>query len=86
MTRCLRPFRLCCAGRNRAMTLRQAALSFREQVTPQQAVGRVAACSASPCPPGVPVVLAGERIDQTAASLLIRRGFSAVEVVAAALS
>lgn len=70
----------------RAMTLRQAALSFREQVTPQQAVGRVAACSASPCPPGVPVVLAGERIDQTAASLLIRRGFSAVEVVAAALS
>ena len=66
----------------RAMTMRQASLSFREQLAPQQAVGRVAACSASPCPPGVPVVLAGERIDQAAASLLVRRGFSTIEVVA----
>lgn len=37
--------------------------------------------SASPCPPGVPVVMAGEYIDQASAELLLRRRFPAVEVV-----
>ena len=65
----------------RAMTLRQATLSPSRSLPPSQAVGRVAARSASPCPPGVPVVMAGEYIDQASAELLLRRRFPAVEVV-----
>ncbi len=44
------------------MTPREALLSQKESVAPEDAVGRIAADTSCPCPPGVPIVMPGERI------------------------
>ena len=54
----------------KALTLRQAVLSASEIVDVTKAEGRIAADTACPCPPGVPVVMPGEKIDSAAVKLL----------------
>jgi len=63
------------------MPLRTAALAPRETVSCMQAAGRIAAASVCPCPPGVPVVMPGERISEECAGLLSALGVEQVECV-----
>lgn len=63
------------------MSLRDAVLSLQEEVPISQAVGRIAAVAACPCPPGVPVVMPGEKISQSAADFLCSYGFSFANVI-----
>lgn len=65
----------------RAVSPRQAIFSPSQQVPMAQAVGRIAAQAACPCPPGVPVVMPGEIITEKAAEFLIRYGFSSAKVL-----
>ncbi len=58
----------------KVLTPREAVLSESERVAVSDAVGRIAAESACPCPPGIPVVVPGERIGAPEASLLLRSG------------
>ena len=71
------------AARNcqRAMSLRTAALARRETVDTADAAGRIAAAAVCPCPPGVPVVMPGERISADCARLLNAMGVGKVECV-----
>lgn len=62
----------------RIMLPRDAILSESEPVSVKQAVGRVSSESACPCPPGVPVVMPGELIDNDACELLGLCGIESV--------
>jgi len=65
----------------RIIPLRAAALAERERVETARAAGRTAAAPVCPCPPGVPVVMPGERISDTCARLLQAMGVEHVECV-----
>jgi Arginine/lysine/ornithine decarboxylases len=55
----------------RAMSPREALASPRENALPVRlSVGRIAAETAAPCPPGVPVIMPGEIIDENCAKIL----------------
>ncbi|WP_195277317.1 aminotransferase class I/II-fold pyridoxal phosphate-dependent enzyme [Anaerotruncus rubiinfantis] len=64
-----------------AMPLRAAVFSTQEIILVENAIGRIAAGEVSPCPPGIPVVMGGERIDEEAAAALKAYGITAVCVV-----
>lgn len=64
-----------------AMPLRQATLAPWEQVCPEDAVGRIAASTVAPCPPGIPLVIPGERIGLDMADCLKFYGISRLNVV-----
>ena len=61
--------------------LREAVFAASETVALERSVGRLAAEAACPCPPGVPVVMPGERITKEAAEFLRRYGFFQIEVL-----
>jgi arginine/lysine/ornithine decarboxylase len=48
------------------MSIRQAAMSLCETVEASDSLGRVLAAATVGCPPAVPIVACGERIDETA--------------------
>ena len=50
----------------RVISLRDAALSLSESVPIDRALGRVCALTCNSCPPAVPIVASGERIDEQA--------------------
>lgn len=50
----------------RVMSIRDATLSLRETIAVEQSVGRVLASPSVGCPPAVPIVVSGERIDEKA--------------------
>ena len=52
------------------MSVRQAMLSPAQTVQVKDSLGRVLAAPSVSCPPAVPIVICGERIDETALSLL----------------
>ena len=58
----------------RVLSLREAILSARETLPADQCVGRVLACAAATCPPAVPIVQCGERIDEAAVRALLYYG------------
>lgn len=64
-----------------AMSLRKAALAESETVCTCCAVGRISAAAVCPCPPGVPVVMPGERISSECARLLLALGVEQVDCV-----
>lgn len=64
-----------------ALSLREALLSPAECVPPEDAVGRICALPCVSCPPAVPVVVAGERIDESAVLPLRLYGGDTVQVV-----
>lgn len=58
-----------------ALTPRQAILAESEMIPVKNSVGRISADSACPCPPGIPVVMPGEIIDETIIRLLDKSSF-----------
>ncbi len=55
-------------------SVREAVFAPAEWVDTEQALGRVAAGENSPCPPGIPVVMGGERIDRQTQEALLAYG------------
>lgn len=64
-----------------AAGLREAILGESESVEVSCAKGRIAAETACPCPPGVPVVMPGERISREAADFLSGYGILRMKVL-----
>ena len=60
---------------------REAAFSLSESVSVQSADGRIAAQTAISCPPGVPIVIPGEKINAQVENILKNSGFFMVKVV-----
>jgi arginine/lysine/ornithine decarboxylase len=63
------------------MGLREAVFAPSEEIPLPQAVGRVSSSCVSPCPPGLPVVMPGEEIDENLAAVLKRYGISRLNVL-----
>ena len=63
------------------MTPRKAMFSPQECVSIELAKGRIAAETRISCPPGVPVIVAGEKIDDTTQKILKNSGVSSINVV-----
>lgn len=66
---------------NGAMTPRQAMFAPREQIPAKDAVGRIFADAALSCPPAIPIVICGERIDENAVECLKYYGIETIQVV-----
>ncbi len=64
------------------MSVREAMLSPSETVTVEASVGRVLAAASVGCPPAVPIVVCGERIDSEAAACFDYYGIKTCAVVA----
>ncbi len=60
---------------------RAAVLGPSQWVDVEQCVGRISAQAACPCPPGVPLVMPGEKIDQRVQMGLIHSGIRRLKVV-----
>lgn len=65
----------------RAMSIRQAVMAPSEEVTAEESLGRVLAGVTMGCPPAVPLVVSGERIDENALRLFRYYGMKRVDVV-----
>lgn len=65
----------------RVCSIRDAALSPCETVPVAQSLGRVLASATVGCPPAVPIVVSGERIDETALRCFAYYGIEACSVV-----
>lgn len=63
------------------MSPRDALLAESETVAAAQAAGRIAARTVCPCPPGVPAVVPGERVDEAMAQRLSACGFDRLVVL-----
>ena len=66
----------------RACSIRQAIFSPWEEIPVGAAAGRVAGEECSPCPPGAPVVMPGELLEEGAAALLAAYGVKTLRVLA----
>ena len=64
-----------------AIGLREAVFADAQTVSLADAVGRIAAEAACPCPPGVPAVMPGERVTRETAEFLRGYGFFQLEVL-----
>lgn len=64
-----------------AMTPREAAFAPNERIRIEKACGRIAVQTRITCPPGVPIVTAGERIDKFVLNFLKNSGISFINVV-----
>ena len=65
----------------KAMSVREAIFSPRKKVSVEDACGKVCGCPAVSCPPAIPIVISGERIDENAFALFRKYGISEIEVV-----
>ncbi len=63
------------------LTPRQAMLSPSEVLPVRDAVGRICACPSVSCPPAIPILVSGERIDRDAVLLLETYGIDSISVV-----
>ena len=61
--------------------MREACLAPQEVLPTERCVGRIAASVSVTCPPAVPIVLCGERIDAQAAERLLYYGVKTCTVV-----
>ncbi|MBS5343678.1 MAG: aminotransferase class V-fold PLP-dependent enzyme [Clostridium sp.] len=66
---------------NSVMSVRQAVFSAWEEIDLEDSVGRIAATTACPCPPGVPVVMPGEMITEEIVMFLKNYRFLTIKVV-----
>lgn len=64
-----------------AMPLTRAVMSPSQRIRVEESAGRVAAGTACPCPPGVPLVMPGEKISAPLAEQLRQLGMTEIEVV-----
>ncbi|WMJ22549.1 aminotransferase class I/II-fold pyridoxal phosphate-dependent enzyme [Paludicola sp. MB14-C6] len=65
----------------RHMNIREALFSEQEKCDINEAIGKIAAEVKIKCPPGVPIVLPGEQIDQNTQKLLKKSSISSLNVV-----
>jgi arginine decarboxylase len=65
----------------RAVSLRQAVLGESERLPVEKTIGRISAQSGSVCPPGIPLVVAGERIDKNVLKALKNYGIDSLLVL-----
>ncbi|MCI8698800.1 MAG: hypothetical protein HFF29_06820 [Oscillospiraceae bacterium] len=71
-----------CVGPPEAiMTPREASFAPSEAVSVENAAGRIAAESRVACPPGIPVVAAGEKIGENEKKLLKNSGIFSIFVI-----
>ena len=61
--------------------MREAALGAQEVIPVAESIGRICAAVKVPCPPAVPIVCSGERIDAQSAAVLQHYGISEIAVV-----
>jgi len=65
----------------RVLSLREAVLAPAEYVPVEAAMGRICASPTVACPPAVPVLMSGERVDARTAMLLQYYGMTHISVV-----
>ena len=65
----------------KVLSPRQAMFAPWEWVETESCEGRIAAAPTVGCPPAVPIVVSGERIDKNTVAMLTYYGFSQVAVV-----
>lgn len=65
----------------KVMTLREAIFAHSEKISVKNSAGRIAADTVCPCPPGVPVIMPGEKINNNSAETLLRYGIEEISVV-----
>lgn len=65
----------------KAMSIREAVMSVSKTVDVKDSVGKVLATANVSCPPAVPIVVSGERIDETALSAFSYYGIEKCEVI-----
>jgi arginine/lysine/ornithine decarboxylase len=65
----------------RVMSVRDALLSLSEVLPVGECVGRIAAAATVGCPPAVPIVVSGERIDESAAACFAYYGIETCAAV-----
>ncbi len=63
------------------ISVREAMLAKSEIVLTENAEGRISANTACPCPPGVPVIMPGEKINAEVISCLKRQGVDTLKIV-----
>ena len=68
-------------GYSKVMTIREAVFSETEEVPVSRALGRISAETSLHCPPAIPIVMPGERIDEDAVKLLKRYGYETIKCV-----
>ena len=66
----------------RVLSIREAALSPSEVIPVSQSEGRILAAASVGCPPAVPIVICGERIDAAAVRCFTYYGIDRCSVVA----
>ena len=64
-----------------ALSIREALFAPKERVCVEDAVGRIYAEIAASCPPAVPIVICGERIDEEAVKAFLHYGIKEIAVV-----
>ena len=70
-----------CTPKERVLSVREAAFSACETVPARESVGRVLAAATVGCPPAVPIVVSGERIDENAVECFEYYGIESCTVV-----
>ena len=65
----------------RKLSPREALLRRAKVIPTEQAAGRIAGEAACPCPPGVPVVMPGEEIDENCVNILLKTGILRINVI-----
>ena len=65
----------------RALSVRAAILSAQETLPTAEACGRICAAPTVSCPPAVPILVSGERIEDAHIALLCRYGIETISVV-----
>lgn len=63
------------------MSVREAVFAPHEEIPVKEARGRICASPAVSCPPAIPIVVSGERIDENAIALFEYYGISTVDVI-----
>ncbi len=61
--------------------IREAALAPQESIPVKKSLGRICAAVKVPCPPAVPIVLSGERIDENCIAVCEGYGISEINVI-----
>jgi hypothetical protein len=65
----------------RVMSLREAAFADTEVLPAEESIGRIASALTAPCPPGIPLLVPGEKIDREMADCLKNTGIFRINVV-----
>ncbi len=65
----------------KVLTVRQALLNKRKKIKISDALGKIVANSPTSCPPAVPIIVSGERVDENALLALQRANVKEIEII-----